>query len=925
MNLVCFFAVVIEVCLPPGDIAKPSAVFPYRPGHAPVAFAWHGDDLTVDGLAVPFASLGCAATNGAGFVWRTVSVEGEPVEIRGRLDESAPSFTIPSFAGLSRRHLNGEVGITAATGGVYRVMCRCKGPRSPTLRQTKQLTLKAGEHGVIDLEGKTSDLGSFDFSLFDSAGRTFFKPQDWGFRDASFKFAIRVLYTDVERQIMTIRSDNWFGTDTGYRLRVKFLDFDSGEEKWTAMVPAKPNTGKPWDHFAGRQEQPVDVSGAPPGQFKCVVALENPEGMEVAQDYSFYAKPKAGRAEWDGITCGLEDVVPPPWSPPEFEDDGFVCWNRKVRFGGGGLVSSIVSGGHELLAGPVALVLDGKPLRFDSRLVRKGVSESDYELSSEGAPVRVHVHCEFDGFMWFDVTWSPPVKTLFVRVPVRRDEVVGFDDSSSDTSKLFLGKKGSASQEYNPVDKPFWWIGDGRGLMGGVDGFRGWRLKDTAKGFALEVNGSVAQVDMRFVDVPLESGSPRTFGFYLEPTPTKPKNMAFAAIPDTGIIRWTDHVERFFEDKEPGRIVMERMVPFMKSASAGKRVFYYNATRGVSATFPWWGWYGSQWCVHSPEGYLEEAAYPDRETKDSVAWKYGCSRQPGFRDWKIWGTCWFLEHPEFGVKDLYWDLSNPSPCLCAAHGCLWKDEFGQTRREYSVRSTREIHKRVYRVMKRKNPDAAMMGHLQFQRTPSDVFFDALAMGEHYDHSVRYSLSYYDVLTPDVMRVGYAARANETTITMIPQISRVLYTSRADKLRDYKPYAPENDRVIRHATAYFKIHDLKVGRGSAGRQWLAPDELLVSFGDSRRHSAYYTEDCPVSVSAPSDRFLYALYDGDGGRKLLVLLNDTDRPVTETVSIAGFAGRGQDIFNKEKYDFPAGSCAFVLPPRESRFIMMEMGGE
>ena len=231
-----------------------------------------------------------------------------------------------------------------------------------------------------------------------------------------------------------------------------------------------------------------------------------------------------------------------------------------------------------------------------------------------------------------------------------------------------------------------------------------------------------------------------------------------------------------------------------------------------------------------------------------------------------------------------------------------------------------MHKRVYREMKKKNADGLMMGHLQFQRNPSDVFFDALVMGECYDHDICYALNYYDVLNPATMRLNYAARANEQTIVMLPQISRAMSMYAADRRKGYDPKSPENDRANRHATAYFKIHDLGVG-GDLGGQWTKPDAALRPFGASRRHSAYYTGDCPVTVSTPSERFLYALYEGEGERKLLILLNDTDDEVSQTISVKGLKAIGKDIFSDEQFDFRTGACTFTLPPRESRFILFQ----
>ena len=54
-------------------------------------------------------------------------------------------------------------------------------------------------------------------------------------------------------------------------------------------------------------------------------------------------------------------------------------------------------------------------------------------------------------------------------------------------------------------------------------------------------------------------------------------------------------------------------------------------------------------------------------------------------------------------------------------------------------------------------------------------------------------------------------------------------------------------------------------------------------------------------------------------LLIMLNDTDAEVSETVSVKGLSSAGKDIFSGAAYDFSSGSCRVVLPPRESAFVL------
>ena len=58
-------------------------------------------------------------------------------------------------------------------------------------------------------------------------------------------------------------------------------------------------------------------------------------------------------------------------------------------------------------------------------------------------------------------------------------------------------------------------------------------------------------------------------------------------------------------------------------------------------------------------------------------WVTGCLNSRSFFDHKLWSVCWFLNNPDFGVMDLYFDLAAPTMrCNNKVHGCTWKDRSG---------------------------------------------------------------------------------------------------------------------------------------------------------------------------------------------------------------------------------------------------------
>ena len=543
MMLLPFLAVVVNFSLARGTADSPSAVFPIKPGEAVVSFAWTDEGLCVNGTNVSWRTVGVKSpADGVSFTWYTRCSDGEQAFLKGTLKSTASHYRIEGLDRMDRRQPDCRISVIPVRDGNIKLDMTCKGARSPVFRTARQIMVAAGKESSTAVTGKTTDLGWCRFKLEDVDGGVLFSPEIWGFKDKDFKFAIRVLHTDCTNQIMYVRSDNWFDRSKPHALRIEMFDFDDGKPVWKTSVPAKPWINNGYYNSDGKMEQPVDISSLPPGRFKCVVTLVGPDGKDVASDYAYYAKPSPGGAPWEGTAYGIEDTVPPPWSRPVFGKDGLSCWNRSVRFGGNGMVESMKSDGFELLASPVAIMCDGKALEFDVTLADSRVSESVYRLQAKDADVTIDVKCEFDGFMWFDVTYGA-VRSLDVEVPVRRDLVAGFDDCSSVRDKLHLPRGKTCSLDYDVSKKPYWWIGSTVGLMGGTDTFRGRRLKNVESSTRLDVTDVRAAVTMRLVDTPVTDGKRRTCGFYLQPTPVKPKDMALTATTSDKIKYWTGKME----------------------------------------------------------------------------------------------------------------------------------------------------------------------------------------------------------------------------------------------------------------------------------------------------------------------------------------------------------------------------------------------
>ena len=908
----------IQVALARGCPDEPSAVFPLTTPGKPVACWWDDRALHVGGHVFEFSKLHVEPKNGASFSVKVPIMEGHIFELGRKemsldvvLDENAADYAIPDFGILGNQEIDLPVTIVSKRVGSVRVFSNAVGHRSPRFIRDKILKVKPGEKVEVRVVGPAPDSGNHILNVYDADGTVLFMSFQ-PFHDPSVKVAYTTTTSIPEKQIMRMRLDQWLKPDDRCRLHVRMTDLFTGAD-------AGFDAEKDLEPLTGVQEVDIDVSSLKPGTFKVFYDVKDAKGKVLLSDYSFYAKPD-GKCIWDDTTYGNMDWTPPPWTNPVFTKRTFSCWNREIRFEKG-LVSSMTSGGREILAAPVQILWNGEPLEFDVQLVSKRVSYGDYLFVAKNAPVSLRMRAEFDGFMWFDLEYAAPVEKLQLVTTMRRDRVLGFDDCSDPIKKLALPVGFKTRFGYDPGPKPWYWAGTPtEGLLGGNTTLRGWHCRNQAGGYELDVGDKTVRHVMNFVDEPLTKPEKRTVGFYLQPTPVKPKNIKFALQPRSMLTTWTGNVANFFDVKLPGLINDETVAKFKAVKARGNRVFWYTGTRVDSPIQPWWGWLGQEWDEHGDPGYFaEENRFKSRAERDRFVCCAGCLNSKSFRDYKIWNICWFMSQPEYGVEDLYFDLAGPSRCCNPTHACVWRDDFGRRQNDWALLGCREVHKRCYREMKKKNPDGAMIGHLQRQRTPSDVFFDRVLMGETYDQYIRGTMSYYDVLNPEMMQIQYAARSAELVVDMIPQIARAMGMFEPHLCKAYDPHTPEHDRINRHATAYFKIHDLEIiPQPQGANQWSDPDRVLKDFGAERKHYAYYKADGPVNVSSPHPRFIWALFEGNG-RKFLITLNDTDSDLTETISIKGVDSPGVDIFSKKSYDFTPGSCTVTLPPRESLFVL------
>ena len=923
---------VAKMCFPSGTEGCPSVIAPLSPTSPAVRFWWDDTAFHAGRRAYSWSELGAVPTNGATFkidfgVIDRTGFDRRRIVLEGTIDTTVSKYRLDSFGVIGNRPISNEVVLVAAKDGTANCNLYVNSAAPNYVRFNRPQAAKAGETVWIPVRAQGPSSGEASCTLTDFDGRQIYRIVG-PYRDPALGFDFRYLWTDIPKLTMHLVTDVWQDAP-GCRIRLTSSDLITGEPReWTKTIEVPPAWGK--------VDYAIEVDDMPPGIYLFKIEYLDPKGVCVHKDKARYFRPD-GKTPWDDTQLGNEDTVPPPWTKPVFGETMFECWKRKVVLGGSGLVSSIVSAGEEVLAEPVAVVADGRPLAFDVTHVDRKISEATYYLKARGANVRAAVRCEFDGYMRFALTYPTSVTSLNWRVACPTTVVKVVEGCKTGSSSLAVDDGSPLALDFRVSQHPAWWMFGSVGLMGGALNLHGYHVSDLDKTGHLESSSGVVAVTTTFVDVPMKPGPDRTVLFYLEPTPVKPKDNEFSSVAQDRLVLWTDYMFRQYEARYPGLEMKKAFASLHKGLEKGKRIFYYCSTKGASPESPFWSWYQQDWNKDGL-GYYNHEVPLSAERREHRNWCYGCPNAKSFLENKIWGINYMLHHSEPMMKDLYFDLANVGgSCGNARHGCRWRDDFGRLMQDFPMETLREIHKRCYRLVKAKNHDGIMYGHLNGARNPGDVFFDLVAMGEAlsgrtYQAARTYrgvlSPTYYEVFTPEMILSEFVSRGCEKTIYMGPQFGRSLSCYAGKAAADaFDRRIPEVQTAFRHFAAYVKIHDLNIDRGSmANPEWriyYLCDGVVRALGGNRVHHAYYLAgDDTVTLSAKGPRQLWAYYRNDD-TGVLIVLNDTDEPVVQTVAVKGLSAKGEDVLDASvRYDFSSGSCVMKLGPRESRFVKFSL---
>ncbi|MFP4028085.1 MAG: glycoside hydrolase domain-containing protein [Candidatus Brocadiia bacterium] len=292
----------------------------------------------------------------------------------------------------------------------------------------------------------------------------------------------------------------------------------------------------------------VEVGDLPAGRHTVRVA---PEGDAEAGETSIMRE----YFPWEGNRFGITNKIYPPFEPIKIKDDTLQVVMRKYTVGGLGFWQSVQARGNEtdykeLLAAPMRLVANGKPLEGEGKFSSTAPHRAIYEGKATGPAVTVESRAisEYDGCMRVELTLRPgagkeQLQSLSLAIPIK-DEMaplwhlctMGIRGNPAGRTPEGKGQFWQTRGQYGTMRphgnrqrrgnwEPYIWLGaEERGLAWFADNDAGWvpDYKNKKPALTMERKEGVLTLRVHLVQKPVVLEEPRTIVFGLMGSPAKP-------------------------------------------------------------------------------------------------------------------------------------------------------------------------------------------------------------------------------------------------------------------------------------------------------------------------------------------------------------------------------------------------------------------
>ena len=677
----------------------------------------------------------------------------------------------------------------------------------------------------------------------------------------------------------------------------------------------------------------IPLKAIAPGKYIIVLNAASKDGKTVGRtDYDFIMSD--GNEPWRKTAVGDDDSLPPPWTPVSYSNGTFSCWNRTCDFKGGLLPSQISSAGTPLLQSAFSLLCGGKPLPLEGEL--KSVHASDASVKLVGKTdcgqfsAEISATCEFDGFLWFDLTLTPKgsvdVPSLTLDIPFRKEASTLFNAMHKQYMDFKPGDYGffkDYGMDLFAGNRIIFIGNDSVGLEWFCETLEDWNVNDKKRTLQLIRNDNCNLLRLNLIDHNVIVDSPMAFRFGVQALPVRPMTPDWRRFRLNGANE-KHGVNAFWKFATRHNSLYKGHVrPDYEENKAEQfkkydRLFHYTAGFTMSPLVPEWPYYCLEWSKNPPAlGFYGAEGNP----QEFYAWV--CPKSESMRNFYTYNLREIVNYLD--IKDLYVDNQDAQLCSNEYHGCGFTGKDGKRYPSFNILSTRDLTKRIYRIIKQHDPEGQVFRHMsQKPYMPAISFSDYLCDGECYNKTVAEDESYLNILEPSLMRACYRSLPYGIPNYFIPQFQRAIKLHSPIKNRFEDDWMTpkqmvKHQPVIRHFLGYFLVHDAQIwpSFGVSLKNWWRIQDAC-GFDGAERFVFYADAACPFRSEG---RFMVSCYVTSSKKVVIVAMNDTEKPVQSIVyDPAKVEALGVDIMslrnleNSLEIKAADGVINVTVPPRD-----------
>ena len=921
-------------------------------------------------LAIPFTSLGtkapqanaewlfnvCETLPGIG-LYSLAGVqhsygEHEKLGVLRFRDASAPHLVLEDFGNLANGKAEFRFGADPISNGKVEVSAKRYDETAqtefPLFSEKQQLTSQVRPVFVAgtDKLGKT---GVLYVNLFDDgeqiySGRFRYEISE----DAEIEFLRRVVKNN--KNFLKVQSAQ--AATPGYKLNFEIKN-SAGNIVRSHIAKVK----------SMRQKTLIPLANLAKGDYTISFSLLDGNGNKVktaeARHFAVYGE----NPPWKACTLGISNQVPPPWIPLEvLEKNGTItvkCWNRIYTFSSRSMfLEQVRSGNTDYLAKPVKLLLtaNGITQKLDAivaQILSHNAKHAQITMTGEAAgwgKIKVTASIDYDGFIWYDLELLPQKAGKINQL------AIALELPETASTLLNSGYRNLVNTGYTPkhwnkklddMFGPFWIGNESGGLSFGIESAAHWSNHDAGHQATLRRNGGNAHVVLHPVDTDLKIKKRLCYGFYIHPTPVRPRprpfrtlrsNMYFAHLRDKmagkgypenlswwtathryqGYPLWETTPEGIAQWEQRFHVPHRKWNNFNGLPSKNYRTAWYATYSSIARNAPETIWYGETWRAGDQDKLYGDTLYGYYEDMITVCktndyinfylWRYDRTRR---KDPKIDG--------------IYFDLMQFPACTRVDHhhGYIGKD--GVRHPTWNLREHRKFLERIYTYCKLEANNAPVVVHMSgaTARIAGFSFADYYLDGELWSNVLVQARSYKEMKL-DQFRAEVLPAIYGPAFIWISQLYRLPAFVPATQRKEWRvePWAE------RHMAGLLLLHEIVPDRTSqfdtAYQIWQALDRF--GFAENDLMLPYWRHDQGIGGNSDADNTAVTGYLKANEKIMLVVFNNYDTAESVKITLDTrklFKGSGnievRDLEHQK--DVYQGKPEFIVNVAKRSFLLLE----